>query len=604
MADDRAARIERIMRIEKILAAQGGGPMGPLPSDIKSSQEEPLTADLYGSDRLRAAAGFGDVKGVQKFLSQKGYKNVSQNSKGELVAQHDDGRWYKDANNFFQGGEGLQGYLPKHPLNWLEANAGKSLPVMGMGVGEAIGTAAGAPAGPATAFIGATSGGAAGASLGEGLRQAGGKYMGTMSDVDPDEIMKEGRLGALSVAGGKALSGFPLPVWSASDAARKLLGKSYTSPSWTTAGEAARNVPGAIAGAIKSGAATASSGTTGVQREAVMQLLNRPAEVLGMGGKTAPYTLAQGAQRELKDVGGNALSTMATAKDTFKNNFSQEPLSTVKPVDSTLSFLERYKPNAEGFGEVPQAERRSVSDQATRMFIDPNTGEMTKSAGSLLDSADYLKTQINNFKAGNITAPTSGPYQGHLRSQRRSIKELLHDLDPEGLGAADKQFSTFKSDTSLLKPLENPAQMEGFVQGYHGKTKSAQREAVGKWLPESAQKLSDLGAYRAFDEPTAMTNAMPTSRQALRWGGAAGLMGLGAMQGNPTMAAGGAALGVLTNPQLHRAVLGMGAKAGNLVSEKAGNSAWGQLIQKDPQLAETLLNLGSRYEGKNTNEER
>ena len=156
--------------------------------------------DLYGSARMRMGASFGNAPGLTDELRALGYADPTTDSEGRIVAQGEDGRYYRDDDAFFNEGPYVRDpeepwtnalknvfepWLPNHPLRALESALGPALREVGMVAGAVGGAGAGTVAGtPVGGFPGALVGAGLGRGLGELLRAGAGAAMGTF-DAGP-----------------------------------------------------------------------------------------------------------------------------------------------------------------------------------------------------------------------------------------------------------------------------------------------------------------------------------------------------------------------------------------------------------------------------------
>lgn len=286
-----------------------------------ADSDNPATTDVFGSDMNRTASSFGNDSGIAKLLSSKGYVNAQRNKAGDLVFQTKSGDWHKDANNFTE-----------HPINWAESKIGGSLPVLGMGAGGVAGAGA---AGPGGAMIG----GGVGAAAGEGLRQAAGRSMGVYdggAGESADDISKEGMAGILSEAGGQVVNKFAGP---------------YVSAGLDSLGQG-----------IKAGVSRGSSLLTGVPKEAIERLIERPSQVLGASAPRFGFDTAQKADAEAAARDQLEKSKIRDARDLFRSNFGDTETDTSPLLQDSKTFRDRNSPNSDGVGALSSGELKTVSD--------------------------------------------------------------------------------------------------------------------------------------------------------------------------------------------------------------------------------------------------
>jgi hypothetical protein len=496
------------------------------------SKDNPFEKDLFGSDSDRAKSSFGDTKGVGKLLLQKGFVDVAKNKDGDIVAKDKDGNWHKDASGFLS-----------HPINWAESHAGQALPLAG-GIGAATLASASGPG----AILAAGAGGAGG----EAARIAAGKAMGVY----------DGDLGDAATDVGENAAGMALGEGA---------GRYVLSPIAKAIAPYAAPVTDMIGQGLKKGIARASEITSGAPREAVERLIERPNEVLGATPDKA-IDVAEKARAELLQRNNLEGQKISAAREQFGQTHGEMPIDTSDVLDENSKFLAKKNPIYGEQGAISVDEAESLSGLKNRLTTD---GGPFKTAKSLQNFADYLGTEVKRFDQSKLPGSGDTPYQSQLRRMYGQVKDLLHKVDPEGLGSADKRFSEFATDADRLGKLENPDQMEGFVNNYYGKNKSLMRESADKLLPQSTEDIADLGANKAF------SSVGPAGSHAgLRNMVSIGLGAEGAREHNPYMMAAGG----LLQPQVQKQMIGQGARA----LQALGSAPWFQAILRNPKLAQSI----------------
>lgn len=272
---------------------------------VAGSIDNPGTTDLYGSDLDRVKAGFGDPKGLADLLAKRGYSDVQKNSAGDLIAKGTAGKYFRDDNRFFSG----------HPLNWAESGMGKSLPLAGTVGGAIMGNVPGAAIGGAT---------------GEAARQSAGRLMGVNDQDAGDaalEIGKEGAMGGVAEVGGKYIAA---PVL-------KYLTQKF----------------GPL---VKSGVASTSSLISGVPKEAVERLIERPSEVMSANAPGNALKVGLGARQELLDRSADESAAIKQARAQFADQFGDAKVNTQPILAKQSGFLEGVAPNADGRGAMSSDE--------------------------------------------------------------------------------------------------------------------------------------------------------------------------------------------------------------------------------------------------------
>lgn len=567
-------------RASAIMAKISGGKSGPLPG----TPENPIDADLFGSDIDRTKSSFGDLQGITPMLTQKGYKKVQKNGSGDLVAQGPDGRYYRDQEGF------------SHPINYLEGHAGGALPTAGMVGGAALGTGAG-PGAPVASTILA----GAGAGAGEVARQAIGKQLGVQAQADPSVAGEEALKGSAAEVGGKALGKIPVPF----------MGMNID--------EATKAGLQKLVQAGSRGAAKVSSMLTGVDSDAFLRMLNRPKQVAEALKPGNSLRVARAAQGELAARAETENKLISSARQNFQDNFGQTPVDTTPMQSSIDETLARNAPNSSGRSGLMPDEISELNDLKAKDFTgQQQTGTTTqtttkqspilgpdgqplstttsaqvptlvpvanKPAGELQRTADYLQEQVSPQAYKTVGPTRTGKSTGAFQDLLGKLKDSFHNLDPNGLGKADARFSDYADKVKLLGPVENDGTAESFATNLFGANKGVRREAAQSLIPKTYEDMADIGANKAMGtDPVHGLIKSPSGPAIVRVGGplAMGLAGFasgGTERGLLGLGA-GAGASVATSPIAHKEFY--------YLSGKYGMPAVRALVQ-NPQIAPAIL---------------
>lgn len=560
---------EQLAQYEKYIRTNyGDTPTKELPL---GHPDNPAKADIFSSDINRTKAGFGDLEGIAPMIQQKGFTDVKKNASGELIAKGPDGKYYKDANEFFGG----------HPLNWAESHLGGAYPLAGMALGAA---GAGALATPGTLGVGtipaSIAGAGVGAGVGEGARIGIGKYLGVHKggayDVNKD-ILGEGAMGALSEFGGKKIGMIPLPgkLASVDNATKMGLEK--------------------LVGMGQKGVTKISQALTGVDADAYLRQLLRPNQVKNALAPGNSLAVTRAAQDELSARAGQEGKAISQARQAFADKYGGEQIPTTPMQDTLEQAMARNAPNSSGrsgmtpdeFLELNDLKAKDLSTHAPDMYGN-STSQPVKSAGELQRTADWLQQQVspNQYKG---SAPTrSDKSQGTYQRLLGQLKDAFHEKSPE-LKSADAQFSDYADKAKILGPVEGPAG-ESFSSSLFGANKGARQEAAKDLIPGAYEGMADIGAKKATQTDSRLSKFGPSAPAILRSGtalgsGMAGFAASGNLEGGLLGLGLGTGVAVGTSPAVHAQAYYLAGKYGMPVVKA---------LVDNPQLAPVLLD-GADY---------
>ncbi len=320
------------------------------------------------------------------------------------------------------------------------------------------------------------------------------------------------------------------------------------------AAEALSPIAKGAKGLLQKGLGAATELTSGVPSEDAIRLMQNPSGVLN---PKSALDIAGNARNELLARSAQEGKDISSARKTFADKFGDKYVDTTPVIENLQNKIaEKGLVNGEE-GALSKGEQGKLSDFNSRLTTQiPDQVIAQKPAGSLQRFADYVGNQVKDFEQSK--APGSGDtvYQSQLRQTYGKVKELLHNLDPEGLGEADKKFHKFATDANRLGRLEDPNMMESFINNFQGKNKSLMRESAKGLIPENMSDIEDLGAAKGFN-----VIGPSGSHAGLRNMMSAGAMAHGAYAHDPLQMIGGA----LMQPAVQKQLLGRGSQLGSAI---------------------------------------
>lgn len=470
----------------------------------------PIESDIYGSDTLRTAASFGNIKGISNVLKQRGFTAVKQDPGGNIIAKDESGIWHKD----------ISGVMP-----WIQSGVGKTLPM----IGGMAGGMAGIP------------GAAVGAAGGEALRQLTGRYYGTYAGGPLEagaETAAEAGLGAF----GRAIEPGMLAL------------QQKVKP------------------ALKRAAAKTSELLTGKPAEMWERFIMRPKQMEAAGAKRAAFETGQAAAAErAARVAEEGIASVA-ARRAFAEKFGAREIPTTPIIKEQLGRLAEQPVATTGEGALSAEQLTKLSDYLKEKLTTPKMevgGSPYRLAADLQAIADELKVKVGSgWQKRPENIGMTSKEQGFYKGLYGQVKEQLHKLSPE-LKAADVRFTKTAAQEQLTRAFSRPSGREAFTRAMMRPNKTAQREAVEQLLPETAPRILDVSAMREYEAAPGIGD---WARRAAIFGigGAAGTSG--ALQGDPTLSALGYGLSALQFPSVHRRaiypVARLGAKTVGAAAQK------------------------------------
>lgn len=510
------------------------------PDQPGSSEDNPATTDIFGSDENRFKSGFADEQHLNKLI-KPGFSSPTLNTNGDLVVKGDQsGRYFKDASNFFpttlgHGSDLIQrakaAINSMHPLNWLERNAGSSLPLGGMVAGEALGAAASAASGSAMAPALIPAGSFAGAGAGESLRQGIGNMLGVRGGYDPNQAKDEAALAGIGSGVFGAAKQIPY-VKTAAQYAQKALSKLPAALSWGMMGG---EIPYAD----------------------VARNIENPHQVVATGKRGAGLRIAETMENELKARAELENSEIGKARQEFLDKMGDTNIDTTPAIERTNKYLESGSHNTSGEGSLTSSELEALNSLKNKSLVtstpgDPITGlpgvsYPRKKAWELMKTADSLNRDLITSKRSMLPG-TDTPMERSQKGLLGNIKGLLHDASTD-YADADKRFTEYAGLANTLKPIERESQ-EQVVNSIWDKNNTARQEAAKALTPNTYEDLLNLRANQSYKDAGALGGS---SKSIIARLGLTGLAGnsYAAGHSSPEVAAAMAAFLAGTSPKAH-----------------------------------------------------
>jgi hypothetical protein len=313
-------------------------------------------------------------------------------------------------------------------------------------------------------------------------------------------------------------------------------------------------------GIAQKGIAEMSHLTSGVPAGAAERLMQRPSQVFAAGKEGAALDIGERARNEFKNTAKAQGAKIGEAKKGFLEQFGNKTVDTTPVIDNLNENLSRKglldgEEGALSKGEISSLEKL----QNSRLQTPSEAGAINqKPAGSLQHFSDYLDSKIKSFDQKIAPGSSRTPYQAQLVQTRGQVKDLLHNLDTEGLKKADAAYHDYAKKADTLGRLEDPNQMESFINNFYGKNKSLMRENAQGIIPNSIEDIKDLSAAKGFN-----VTGPSGSHAGLRNMMSFGMMGKGAIQHDPLQILTGLAL----QPQVQKQILGRGAQGLELLDK-------------------------------------
>jgi hypothetical protein len=234
--------------------------------------------------------------------------------------------------------------------------------------------------------------------------------------------------------------------------------------------------------------------TSGVDDDAALRQIQRPLQTAAAEGDDFAFNVGKKALQETEDLGSTLGKNVGKAKD----EFLQQSGATVFPEAQSLKmrvedFLRANKPSERGFSAISDKERDALL-QLNGMLDGPINGEDLVKARDYFDHVKRL--------AGQYDKEGTGPVINFMKGIRGQADGILDRASPE-VDAANKAFSQFSDDTSLLRGSTNAANSESMINNLYGANKGMQQEAAGRlFTPATMESAQDIAANKAFMNAT------------------------------------------------------------------------------------------------------
>ncbi len=328
------------------------------------------------------------------------------------------------------------------------------------------------------------------------------------------------------------------------------------------AAEALSPIAKGAKGLLQKGLGTAAELSSGVPSEDAVRLMQNPSGVLN---PKAPLDIAKNAQAEFLARNASEGKQIGEARKAFASKFGNTQVDTTPVLENIQNKIaDKGLLNGEERG-LTFGEQKNLTDQAnsrlksTELLPDATEGVVNKkSASSLQGFADKLSRDVKSFEQSKAPGTGDTPHQAQLRQTYGKVKELLHNLDPEGLKKADAQFSDYANKADSIASIEDPKKMEGFINNFFGKNKSLMRENAKGLLPETMPDIEDLGASKGFNNAIGPAG----SHAGLRNMFSIGAIGHGVVAHDPLQIA----AGLMMQPGVQKQMLGRGSQIGSAIA--------------------------------------
>lgn len=439
-----------------------------------------------------------------------------------------------------------------------------SLPAIGGIVGGVLGTPADLITGPAGTVGGAAIGGA----LGKAGQNLYNSYL--RPELAPKENsdyltepLTEGAIqGALQGVGNA------IPV-----AARAVA----SSPVGKAVGKVLSPVGEFIAKQGKSALGKLGELATGVDKDAALRQLERPAQTAAMQGEDAVYNLGQKGLQDVQAKGAALGKGVGKARDELIKSQGSLPVAQSEIdeiVKSGENFLKQNKPSGQGYSALNDKEREAFSN----LLSDIKSGNVEDFV-KIREHLDQVENLAQKYGSGSLTA-----YERQLMSMRGQMNDVLKRVEPK-FKSANEAFENFKNQTSTLG-LNSESRAESLFDNLYGANKTAkQKAAEGLLSPETLESAKDIAANKTFSNAKGPAGSEFGLRNMVRVGGAIPTGGLSILLTSPKAWQGGL-----------RGLGSLGQKLGTYgpMLEKAAEKSpqalnmMGSLLLKDPEFRKQM----------------
>lgn len=585
--------------------------------NLGSAPEAPLQAHLYGDDFGRMRSSFADEGNRKKIAEKVGFSQVHRNKDGDLVGKYADGKWYRDLQGPHNPINWLEGHLGGS-LPTIGMGVGG---VVGGGLAGLAGLETG-PGALATGYAGGVGGAGVGGGIGKTMQAGIGKLLGVNDEGLAEQGLEGAKEGALAEAIGKPVGALigaipgvkPVANYVADRTIRPAIAgaSKLISLGGAPFGAGMRTLqrPKQVLGALGAGnvAKVASEGAAELEaktraeqelydsaqnqffRDAppmiptnnavgeINSTLKRPGYLPNRSGYGAFDHDEVGELGRLKrslqtrqpgfwEMAEGGAPGAPGASPEFSPTTPGKPDIEVSRAVATPGAPEPPALNTPVKSQNPLAvTNHGPGTGATGNAIDMDFNEPgILNMQSPQELAGNLQSLRQSVKPGMYNARGAAKFRsdamaGVNKSVRRGLNKDLYGAGEAGanFGGANSRFSDFADQAELLKGIENPVTAESWAENFGGKNKSVIQDAARTTIPNTYEKLADIGAYKAFGKSDPIPRMLgPTGRGMMMLGASEGLSH---MAGHPISAplAGGLGLwGILSHPAVQRSLLGL-----------------------------------------------
>jgi hypothetical protein len=200
----------------------------------------------------------------------------------------------------------------------------------------------------------------------------------------------------------------------------------------------------------------------------------------------AAYGLGKEIEDSIYETGSEVGKNVNRAQTEFLKKYKDEYIPGVRDQlkESLNEFLEINAPSRKGFSALSMKEQETLSTLMNTISGDNFTGEDLVKFRGLIDNGMKVARKYDQEGVG--------PYMNYLKNLRYQADNFLDTVSPS-IDTANKAYSQFKDDESLLKGFTRAGQLESATNNLFGANKKAQQEAAKRILSkdqyEKAQAL-------------------------------------------------------------------------------------------------------------------
>lgn len=230
--------------------------------------------------------------------------------------------------------------------------------------------------------------------------------------------------------------------------------------------------------------------TSGVDEDAALRQVERPFQTASADSDDFAFKIGKQAVHDTETLGSMLGTDVNKAKQKFLQNNGENIYDVGVLSQKVGEFLDANKPSVRGFSGISETQRADLT-QLKEMLDGPIAGEDLVKVRDYLDHVERL--------AGKYDQEGTGPFVGFLKNLRGTADGILDRVDPN-IDAANKAFTQYKDDTSLLRSATNEGRAESMISNLYGANKNAQREAASRlFRPDTLDAAQDIAANKAFE---------------------------------------------------------------------------------------------------------